>query len=377
MVGTVDSHVHIFPNMGGPSGFESVERHMQFATQIMFHRSEGRRLHDNAPVVGREWHKGEDIYQVNLRGGDFGRFLWTADGVDYARYYLPPTARDLDSPPEQIIAQMDYVGVERGVVQAGHVYGRLNDYLARVAEEYPDRLWALATVEEWNADDPSQIAEIERAVRDLGLRGLFFDSGLIGKFGRTTLPGDPIFDPFWETVRRLDIPVFWNITSQGAGVEAWLEQQRSFGSWLTRFPDIKCVYTHGLPLYRFVDDSGGIAIPEEAWAPLEADNVYTEILVPISDGRCVGVPVRRVAAVHPRLLRAHRPGPARLGFRYPERRTPLHIRTVARLPGASLRLHPAGPHEADHQRKHPVLIRRLTVRRDLCKSPSPRGSGLG
>ena len=135
MPGTVDSHVHIFPNMGGKSGFESVERHMQFATQIMFHRSEGRRLHDNAPVVGREWHKGEDLYQVNLRGGDFGRFLWTADGVDYARYYLPPTARDLDSPPEQIIAQMDYIGVERGVVQAGHVYGRLNDYLARVAEE--------------------------------------------------------------------------------------------------------------------------------------------------------------------------------------------------------------------------------------------------
>ena len=204
--------------------------------------------------------------------------------MDYARYYLPPTARDLDSPPEQIIAQMDYIGVERGVVQAGHVYGRLNDYLSRVAEEYPDRLWALATVEEWNADDPSQIAEIERAVRELGLRGLFFDSGLIGKFGRTTLPGDPIFDPFWETVHHLGIPVFWNITSPEPTVEKWLEHQRSFGSWLTRFPDVKCVYTHGLPLYRFVDDSGGIAIPDEAWPPLEADNVYTEILVPILMG---------------------------------------------------------------------------------------------
>ena len=282
--GRVDSHVHIFPNMGGPSGFESVERHMQFATQITFHRSEGRRLHDNAPVVGRDWHKGEDLNHVNLRGGDYGRFLWTADGVDYARYYLPPTARDLDSPPEQIIAQMDYIGVDRGVVQAGHVYGRLNDYLARVAAKYPDRLWALATVEEWRADDPSQIAEIERAVRELGLRGLFFDTGLIGKFGRTTLPGDPIFDPFWETVRRLDIPVFWNITSPEPTVDKWLKHQRSFGRWLTRYPDVKCVYTHGLPLYRFFDDSGGINIPDEAWAPLDADNVYTEILVPILMG---------------------------------------------------------------------------------------------
>ena len=282
--GAVDSHVHIFPNMGGPSGFESVERHMQFATQIVFHRSVGRRLHDNAPVVGREWHKGEDLYQVNLRGGDFGRFLWTADGVDYARYYLPPTARNLDSPPEQIISQMDYVGVDRAVVQAGHVYGRLNEYLAQVADDYTDRLWSLATIEEWRADDPSQIAEIERAVRELGLSGLFFDTGLIGKFGRTTLADDPSFDPFWQTVRSLEIPVFWNITSQEPTLDAWLEHQRSFGRWLTRYPDVKCLYTHGLPLYRFVDASGDISIPEEAWAPLDADNVFTEILIPILMG---------------------------------------------------------------------------------------------
>ena len=282
--GTVDSHVHIFPNMGGPSGFESVERHMQFATHLVFHRSVGRRIYDNAPVVGREWHKGEDLDELNFRGGDYGRFLWTADGMDYARYYLPPTARDLDSPPEQVIAQMDYIGVDRAVVQAGHVYGRLNDYLGRVAAKYPDRLWALATVEEWRADDPSQLAEIERAVGDLGLKGLFYDTGLIGKFGRKTLPDDPCFDPFWQTVRRLDIPVFWNITSPESTLDAWLEQQRSFGRWLARYPDVKCVYTHGLPLYRFVGDSGDITIPEEVWAPLESTNVFTEILIPILMG---------------------------------------------------------------------------------------------
>ena len=282
--GTVDSHVHIFPNMGGSSGFESVERHMQFATHLVFHRSVGRRLHDNAPVVGREWHKGEDLDELNFRGGDYGRFLWTADGVDYARYYLPPTARELDSPPEQIIAQMDYAGVDRAVVQAGHVYGRLNDYLGQVAAEHPDRLWALATIEEWRADDPSQLAEIERAVGELGLRGLFYDTGSIEKFGRKTLPDDPCFDPFWQTVRRLNIPVFWNITSPEPTLDAWLEQQRSFGRWLARYPDVKCVYTHGLPLYRFVGDSGDITIPEEVWAPLESTNVFTEILIPILMG---------------------------------------------------------------------------------------------
>ena len=156
--------------------------------------------------------------------------------------------------------------------------------MAGLPREHPDRLWALATIEEWRADDPSQLAEIERAVGELGLRGLFYDTGSIEKFGRKTLPDDPCFDPFWQTVLRLGIPVFWNITSPEPTLDVWLEQQRSFGRWLARYPEIKCVYTHGLPLYRFFDDAGKITVPDEVWAPLESANVYTEILIPILMG---------------------------------------------------------------------------------------------
>ena len=222
---------------------------------------------------------------MNLRGGDFGRFLWTADGIGLRTVLLAanrprprfPTGTDHrpDGLHQASIAPWYRRGKSTGV---------LNDYLGRIAGEHPDRLWALATVEEWRADDHSQLAEIERAVTELGLKGLFFDTGLIGKFGRKTLPDDPCFDPFWQTVRRLDIPVFWNITSPEPTLDAWLEQQRSFGRWLARYPDVKCVYTHGLPLYRFVDDSGDITVSDEVWAPLESANVYTEILIPILMG---------------------------------------------------------------------------------------------
>ncbi len=280
----IDSHVHMFPNMGGRSGFDSVDQHMEFARHIAFHRSEGRRLHDNARVSGGEWYRGENIECLNFRGGDYGRFVWSAGGVEYARYYLPPTARHLDSPPEQIIAQMDYVGVDRAVVQAGHVYGRLNDWLSSAVSRYPERLWGLATIEEWRADSGGQIRELERSVCELGLRGVFFDTGLIGRFGRPELADDRCFDPFWQAVRRLGVPVFWNITSSGSGVEAWLEQNRSFTRWLSRYPDVSCVYTHGIPLYRFMDEPGAASIPAEAWRPLECANVFTEILVPILMG---------------------------------------------------------------------------------------------
>jgi hypothetical protein len=67
-------------------------------------------------VIGRDWHQGENPEDLDFRGGNYGKFLWTVDEIEYARYYLPPTARNLDSPPEQIIAQMDYMGVSRGVI---------------------------------------------------------------------------------------------------------------------------------------------------------------------------------------------------------------------------------------------------------------------
>ena len=279
----VDGHVHIFEDLGGACGFESADEHLQHARDLMFHRSVGRRLDDNALVTGREWHRGEDPKSLNFRGGDYGKFLWTVDGADYARYYLPPTARNLDSPPEQIIAQLDYAGIDRALVQAGHTYGRQNDYLSGVIARYPDRLWALATVEEWRADNPSQAAELDRAITKLGLRGLFFNTASIALNGRSEMLDDPVFDPFWNRVRELGIPVFWNITSSDPGPDGWMKVHEAFGRWVERYPEVPSIYTHGIPLYRFMRD-GHITIPDEIWKPLEAPNVFSEVLIPILMG---------------------------------------------------------------------------------------------
>ena len=279
----IDSHVHVFPDLGLKNGYDSVDEHMSFASSLMFHRSVGRKLSDNSLVVGREWHSGEKPEDLNFRGGDYGKFLWTVDGVDYARYYLPPTARQLDSPPEQIIAQMDYLGVSKGVIQGGHTYGRLNEYLGGVVRQYPDRLYALASIREWMADDPAVIAELRTAVEYHGLAGLFFDTASVQREGRSELPDDPMFDEFWGVVRELGIPVFWNVTSSSPELEGLMEQHAAFGRWLERYPDIACVYTHGIPLYRFWS-GGKLSIPTEIWGALQAENVHTEILIPILMG---------------------------------------------------------------------------------------------
>ncbi len=290
----VDSHVHVFPDLGQANGFDTVEEHMSYARSLMFHRSVGRRLSDGAPVVGRDWHSGENPDDLNFRGGDFGRFLWTVGDVDYARYYLPPTARHLDSPPEQIIAQLDYLGASKGVIQGGHTYGRLNDYLGGVVKQYPDRLYALASIIEGTADGPAGVAELRSAIERHGLHGLFFDTAGVSKAGKTV--NDPSYEEFWSVIRELGIPVFWNITSASPDLANWMEEHAAFEKWLERYPDIPCVYTHGVPLYRFWSD-GKLSIPSEIWPALEAPNVSTEVLIPILMGGLWDYPFTEATAL--------------------------------------------------------------------------------
>lgn len=293
----VDCHVHVFPPMGGPSGFRSTADHMRFVQWLMFHRSEGRRLDDNSVVTGADWHEDDDPDELQFRGGTYGRFLWTARGIDYSRQYLPVSMSNLESTPEMIAAHMDYVGVDKAVIQTGYTYGRLNRFISDAVRTDPDRFWGLAMVDEWRIDQPDQVRELETAIRELGLHGLFFNTGNLGRQGRKETVDDPIFDPFWDRVRQLGIPVFWNITSDLRGNEGYFAGHAAFGRWLKRRPDIPSVYTHGLPLYRFMDSSGSIVISEDVWEPLEAPNVLTEVLMPILQGHLWEYPFEEGQAI--------------------------------------------------------------------------------
>ena len=275
--------------MGGPSGHSSVAEHMHYAQlTLMFHHQPARRVTDNVAIdeqmlVMPEEPSIKGLTNVNMRGGDYGKFTWTVDGDDFTKQYLPPALAELEAPPELMLAQMDYAGVDRAMLQTGHVYGRLNGYLADAVHRYPHRFWALAMVDEWRADDPVQIRELERAIRDLGLHALWFQSSGPRQHRRTEVLDDPVFHPFWDRVKDLGIPVFWFVTSAFPGVEPYLAELAAFGRWLRRYPDVPVVLTHGLLLSRFMED-GQVRIPEEAWRPLESPNVSAELLFPIFQG---------------------------------------------------------------------------------------------
>ena len=285
----VDAHVHAFPPMGGPAGHRTTRDHMRYVQHLLTHHHQPvRRVDDNTCCKGQTLVRGDDysldgLADVDFRGGGFGRFLWTSDGVDYSLLYLPATLTTLDAPPELMLTQMDCVGVDKAVLHTGHAYGRLNRYLSEAVRRYPSQFWGLAMVDEWRIDHRGQMRTLDRAIDEMGLHGLFFQSSNIRQHSRAEPVDDSAFDPFWEHVRKKGIPVFWYVTSVAPGPDPYLTELAAFGRWARRYPEIPAVFTHGLPLFRFMAD-GKVSIPQEAWKHLDAPNVMVEILIPIFQG---------------------------------------------------------------------------------------------
>jgi predicted TIM-barrel fold metal-dependent hydrolase len=85
-----------------------------------------------------------------------------------------------------------------------------NDYVAGVAHQYPDQFIGFASVDPWKG--AWAVNELERAVKELGLRGL--------KLHPTTqafYPNDPRFYPLWAKCVELGIPIISHSGQTGVG----------------------------------------------------------------------------------------------------------------------------------------------------------------
>ena len=285
----VDSHAHAFPPMGGPAGHRSAHAHTRYLQQMLASHHQPVRRADDGSVVRRPTlaHAANptlgDLTDVDFRGGGHGKFAWTVDGVDHTLQYLPPNLTRLSAPPELMVAQMDFIGVDRAVLQTGHVYGRLNRYLSEAVRKFPDRFWGLAMVDEWLVDSPGQRAVLDRAIAELGLHGLWFQTGNLQLHGRRESFDDPVFDVFWDHVADMGIPVYLNLGGVPPGLDAYLEELNAFARWRERYPGIPLVMPHGIPLFRFMD-GGTVRVPDEVWRVYEQSDAVVEVLLPIFQG---------------------------------------------------------------------------------------------
>lgn len=112
--------------------------------------------------------------------------------------------RSSEEQADRWLAELDRYGLER----IGFVTGRDNDELSRVVAMHPDRFFGFA---HHDITAPGAAAELERAVTQLGLKGLKL-------FGPLTnvIMHDPSLYPVWEVCERLGIPVLIHFGMQGA-----------------------------------------------------------------------------------------------------------------------------------------------------------------
>jgi len=287
----IDAHAHAFPHLGGASGHNSVRDHMN-AMQIHMrrHSQPAYRTADNAPAEGETlWDERQSgisgLLDVNFRVGQFGRLEWTKDGVDYYMPWLHPSMQGMKAPPELMIAQMDYAGIDKALLHNAHVYGMLNDYLGDCVRQYPQRLAAIAQIHESRADQESEIMELRRAVKELGLVGLHFQVEGFFLIDHRHHLDDARYTPLWEELQSLGIPVCWNIRPVSEPrPQSYLDQIYRLGIWAKRYQDIPAVFTHGLNVGLLMDANGRVTIPEELLGVLLLPNITLELLLPVMQG---------------------------------------------------------------------------------------------
>ena len=166
-------------------------------------------------------------------------------------------------------------GVERETVERGTRLAKItNDEYGDIAEKYPDCFTALATLP---MQDPlASVEELERAVKDRGLRGAMIFSNVSKR------PVDSAeFIPIYEKAASLGVPIFIHPTSPvnssymddyrlvpilGFGVDTTLAIFRIvFSGIMEKVPNLKLVATHTggvFPYLRGRAEVGYHAYPE-------------------------------------------------------------------------------------------------------------------
>ena len=129
--------------------------------------------------------------------------------IDRAGHYDPEARiEDLDKYGLDIqILSLTSPGVEWLPAAEGVAWAkRINDYLAEVCHKYPERFYALAALPYQDMDEAMR--ELDRAYKDLGVKGIMMFSNIDGKS-----IASPEFEPLYAKAEEYGLPILIHPTS--------------------------------------------------------------------------------------------------------------------------------------------------------------------
>ena len=307
----VDSHVYCFPPVDSPAGYESGPEHLRrVQASHAGHHQPAWRVRDREPASSRELAPDGGYDASHLPDVDFrvdrlwGRVVWTVDGEDYTKQLFPPDLRGLEFTPHSLVAEMDYAGVDAALVHTDPMLGRDSEYLAECVRLYPDRLRAMAPVDEWRilTETDAVIRELADSITGKGLHVVKFH-GSLSYLGGAVPWFEGAYAHFWDAATSLGVPVFFTLGSGMAGRSAdataadrraaYLQELRVLIRWMERYPDTVCSITHGFPWRDFLE-AKRIELPEAIWEPFGNPNLSLEVCFPVRVGDLFDYPYREV-----------------------------------------------------------------------------------
>ncbi len=154
-----------------------------------------------------------------------------------------------------LLAEMDDARVTVGVVVARSVPGVrvTNDEVASVADADRRRLIAVALVDPQHLGIDAAIAEVRRAVTELGCRAVNVDPGFLE---RPVQADDELLHPIYRTCEELGVPAF--IMSGPTTPDLVNTEPRSIARVAKAFPNLSIVVCHGC--YPFVQEMIAVAL---------------------------------------------------------------------------------------------------------------------
>ena len=297
-----DGHVYCIPDQTGDGGFESREEFQRLLQFITAHHFQPVwRARDRAPGDSHalaDLSRPFDLHAVKparFRAAAHGRLEWESEGEVYCKQVMPPLVTGMAYSADMSVAEMDYAGVDLGLLHRTPYLGISNDFIAECCRQYPDRLQGLAYVREWTipGDPDAAVRELERSIDGLGLHGLQFLPYFSVLYGVTEDWSTGGYRPFWDAVAGMGIPVFFTfISQQEKTVEGYLTQLRRLRRWTERYPEVDVVLTHGFDWLRFVE-GGKLGIPDAVYraAPCEHPRFRVQLLFAVFLGAVFDYPM--------------------------------------------------------------------------------------
>lgn len=206
-----------------------------------------------AEVLGRSEQGPQAVLEgdgCTITYGDMQKFV-----LKWETYGVERKLRDMDAAGVDVsVLSINMPGPENLVAELAVEAARVgNDALAAMVQQNPDRFVGLAGLP-WQ-DVPAALAELERAVVELDMRGVMFYSHVEGE-----AVDAPAYDPLYRRIAELGVPVVLHPTVPRWGEEikdysmitmAGLMVHQSFamlrlilGGVLERHPDLRVVHPH-------------------------------------------------------------------------------------------------------------------------------------